>query len=152
MVVEVTSVPDRRRTVSAKGLVRLGIILAMVVSAIAADALVRSYTYYSQLIDPRLASVYLTSRPGLYAVPRVLQAGQKLSAARLVTILRRAGYVEAKASDVWSGSFIVDSSTIEIRPARKTPEVVRVIFAGDEIAEIRGDGVLLESFSLEPEI
>jgi penicillin-binding protein 1B len=152
MVVEVTSVPDRRRTVSAKGLVRLGIILAMIVSAIAADALVRSYTYYSQIIDARLASGYLTSRPGLYAAPRVLQAGEKLSAARLVTILRRAGYVEAKASDVWSGSFVVDGSAIEIRPGRKQPEVVRVTFTGDEIAEVRGDGILLDSFALEPEI
>jgi len=124
----------------------------MIVSAIAADALVRSYIYYSQIIDARLASGYLTSRPGLYAAPRVLQAGQKLSAARLVTILRRAGYVESKASDVWSGSFIVDGPAIEIRPGRKQPEVVRVIFNGDEIVELRGDGILLDSFALESEI
>src|SRR3982751_4615280 len=109
MVVEVTSVPDHRRTVFGKA-VRLGIVLVIIASAIGADALVRSYTYYSQIIDARLASRYLTSRPGLYAAPRVLQAGQKLPAARLITILRRAGYVESKASDVWSGSFIVDGS------------------------------------------
>jgi len=152
MAVEVTSVPDRRRTVSGRGFIRLGIVLAIIASAIGADALVRSYTYYSQIIDARLAGGYLTSRPGLYAAPRVLQAGQKLSAARLITILRRAGYVESKASDVWSGSFIVDGSAVEIRPGRKQPEVVRVTFTGDEIAEIRGDGILLESFALEPEI
>ena len=152
MVVEVISVPDRRRTVSRNGFIRLGIIVIVIAFAIGADALVRSYTYYSQIIDARLASGYLTSRPGLYAAPRVLQAGQKLSAAKLVTILRRAGYVESKASDVWSGSFIVEGSVIEIRPGRKEPEVVCVLFAGDKIAEIRGDGVLLESFALEPEI
>ena len=152
MVIEVTSVPDCRRTVFGRRFVRLGIVLFIIVSAIGADALVRSYTYYSQIIDARLASGYLTSRPGLYAAPRVLQAGQKLSSDKLITILRRAGYVESKASNVWSGSFIIDGSAIEIRPGRKQPEVVRVIFTGNEIAELRGDGILLESFALEPEI
>ena len=152
MVVEVTSVPDRRRTVFGRRFIRLGIILLITASVIGAAALVRSYTYYSQIIDARLASGYLTSRPGLYAAPRVLQAGQKLSRDKLVTILRRAGYLETKASDMWSGSFTVDGSAIEIRPGRKQPEVVRVIFTGDEIAELRSDGILLESFALEPEI
>ena len=152
MVVEVTSVPDRRRTVFRRGLVRLGLVSFIIALAIGADVLVRSYTYYSQIIDARLASGYLTSRPGLYAAPRVLQAGQKLSAGRLITILRRAGYTESKASNVWSGSFAVDGSVVEIRPGRKQPEVVRVNFDGNEIAELRGDGMVLESFALEPEI
>ncbi|HKG80640.1 MAG TPA: hypothetical protein VKA78_14495, partial [Pyrinomonadaceae bacterium] len=132
--------PDPRRTVFGRRLVRLGIVLLIIASAIGADVLVRSYTYYSQIVDARLASGYLTSRPGLYAAPRVLQAGQKLSREKLIAVLRRAGYVEAKASDVWSGSFTVDGSDIEIRPGRKQPEAVRVIFTGDEIAEVRGDG------------
>src|SRR5215216_2304358 len=113
MVVEVTSVPDRRRTVFRRG-VRLGIVLFMIAAAIGADALVRSYTYYSQIIDARLASGYLTSRPGLYAAPRVLQAGQKLSRDKLVTILRRAGYLESTASGVWSGGFTISDLAIEI--------------------------------------
>src|SRR5215217_175805 len=99
----------------------------------------------------RLATGYLTSRPGLYAAPRVLAAGQKLSREQLVAVLRRAGYVEANASDVWSGSFSVDDTGVEIRPAR-LKQVVRVTFAGDEIAEVRGAGALLDSFTLEPEI
>jgi penicillin-binding protein 1B len=40
---------------------------------------------------------------------------------------------------------------VEIRPAR-SKQVVRVTFAGDEIAEVRDDGSLLDSFTLEPEI
>jgi penicillin-binding protein 1B len=152
MVVEVTSVPDRRRTVFSKGLVRLGLVVFIIASAIGGGALVRSYTFYSQIIDARLASGYLTSRPGLYAAPRVLQAGQKLSREKLVTILRRAGYMESKASDVWSGSFTVDSSAIEIRPGRTQPQVVRVIFDGNKIAEVLSDGMSLKSFALEPEI
>src|SRR5215203_5079234 len=152
MVIEVTSVPDRRRTVFGRRFIRLAIVLLIIASAISADVLVRSYTYYSQIIDARLASGYLTSRPGLYAAPRVLQSGQRLSREKLIAVLRRAGYVESKASDVWSGSFTVEGLEIEIRPGRKQPQAVRVIFTGDEIAEVRGDGILLESFALEPEI
>src|SRR5215203_4592867 len=151
MVIEVTSVPDRRRTVFGRRFIRLGIGLFIIASAIGADVLVRSYTYYSQIIDARLASGYLTSRPGLYAAPRVLEAGQKLSREKLIAALRRAGYLETTASDVWSGSFGVAEAAIEIRPAR-SKQVVRVTFAGDQIDEVRSDGAVLDSFTLQPEI
>ena len=153
MVIEVISVPEPRR--KAKRSVRLGLVFLALLAALGADAIVRSYTFYSQIIDARLASGYLTSRPGLYAAPRVLQAGQKLSREKLVTILRRAGYLESTASGVWSGSFTVQDSAIEIRPGRSSgtqPEVVRVVFDANQIAELRGDRRALESFELEPEI
>ncbi|HKY42920.1 MAG TPA: PBP1A family penicillin-binding protein [Pyrinomonadaceae bacterium] len=147
--------PDRRRSVVRRRFIRLGLALFTIAFAIAADAFLRSYTYYSQIIDARLATGYLRSRPGLYAAPRVLQAGQKLSRAKLVNALRRAGYIETNASNVWSGSFSVKDWGLEIRPGPSTrtkPELVTVTFAGDKIAELLGDDVTLESFALEPEI
>lgn len=155
MFIEVICVPDRRKIVFGRRVVRLGVILFVLATAIGADILLRSYTHYSQIIDARLASGYLTSRPGLYAAPRVLQSGQKLSRDKLVAALRRAGYIESDASNVWSGSFVVSDSWIEIRPGRsnkRQPELVRVNFAGDEIVELLGDGITLDSFALEPEI
>ena len=155
MVIEVTSVPDRRRIVVKRRFVRLGLVLFTIAFAFGADAFLRSYTYYSQVIEARLATGYLTSRPGIYGAPRVLQAGQKLSREKLVIVLRRAGYLETTASNVWSGSFTLRDSTLEIRPgpsARIKPELISVIFDGDQIAELRGDGIALESFALEPEI
>src|ERR1041385_4344623 len=141
MVIEATSLPDRRRF--RRRFVRLGLVLFVIASAFAADAVGRSYRFYSQIIDARLASGYLTSRPGLYAAPRVLEAGQKLSREKLIEVLRRAGYLETSASDVWSGSFSVCEGAVEIRPAR-SKQTVRVTFAADQIDEIRGDGILLE--------
>src|ERR1044072_3970480 len=154
MVIEATSLPDPPRIVLERRLVRLGLVFVLMAAAIAADAVVRSYRYYSQIIDGRLASGYLTSRPGLYPARCVLESGQKLSREKLVAALRRAGYVESQASDVWSGSFNVTDSGIDIRPGRsKQPELVRVVFDGDQIAELRDDfGALLESYMLEPEI
>ena len=155
MVIEVNSMSEPRRRVYRGRVVRLGSVLFIIALAFGADALARSYLHYSQIIDARLASGYLTSRPGLYAAPRVVQAGQKLSREKFVAALRRAGYLESNASNVWSGSFTVSDSSIDIRPGRSSrmqPELVRVSFTPDEIAEVRGDGVLLDSFTLEPEI
>ena len=56
--------------------------LALVIGG---DSLISSYKYYSRIIDARLASGYLTSRPGLYAAPRTLRIGQKLTRADLVS-------------------------------------------------------------------
>src|ERR1043165_1372413 len=110
MLIEATSLPDPPRIVFKRRVVRLSVVFVVMIAAIAADAVARSYRYYSQIIDARLASGYLTSRPGLYAAPRVLQAEQKLSREKLVAALQRAGYVESKASDVWSGSFTVSDA------------------------------------------
>jgi penicillin-binding protein 1B len=139
----------------ARRLVRASIVVVIMASILGGEALVRSYKYYSQIIDARLAGGYLTSRPGLYAAPRVLQVGQKLSREKLITVLRRAGYLETSASNVWSGSFVASESAIDVRPghtSRKEPAVVHVGFTGDEIVELSGDGVDLDSFTLEPEV
>jgi penicillin-binding protein 1B len=158
MAIEVTSVPDPRAMEwlahIGRRLVRISLFVVIVAAVLSGEALIRSYKHYSQIIDARLASGYLTSRPGLYAAPRVLQVGQKLSREKVINSLRRAGYLESSASNVWSGSFLADESSIEIRPGasnRKQLEVVKIVFAENEITEITGDGSVLESFTLEPE-
>src|SRR6266545_479702 len=50
------------------------------------DSLLRSYKYYSRLIDARFSSGYLRSRPGLYGARHIIQPGQKLSRADLILI------------------------------------------------------------------
>jgi len=125
------------------------------------DALLRSYKYYSRIIDARLASGYLTSRPGLYAAPRTIQVGQHISRVGLIDALRRAGYAESEAGAanlVWSGRFSQSDSTIEIRPARKSggPGIIRANFSradGDNtISQLTGDDLPLDQFTLEPEV
>src|SRR5688572_26543105 len=118
MSIEVTSVPDLRGSARARRNRYIIIAAALFSMAFACtgDALVRSYNFYSQIIDARLATGYLTSRPGLYSAPRVLQPGQKFSIEKLLTTLRRAGYVETQGSGVWSGSFVSLGSVVELLP------------------------------------
>ena len=143
-------------------------VAALVLCAAVVASVVYCYSSAAETIDRRLASGYLTSRAGIYAAPRVLRAGQNFSRERLVETLRRAGYVEQSASDVWSGAFRVNAEegAVEISPRRTsraeeyatattegfTPEVVRVAFdRRGRIHEITGDGVTLDVFELEPE-
>ena len=75
------------------------------------------------MVDARLANGYLTSRAGLYAAPRVLRAGQGFSRARLIETLRRAGYVENAASNVWNGAFaLTDDELYLVSPASISPD------------------------------
>jgi penicillin-binding protein 1B len=178
MAIEITSVPDRGRILSWAGVVTsLRLCLRSLPNALpltnkltvfrsvsglfaiafilGGDSLLRSYKYYSRIVDARLASGYLTSRPGLYAAPRVIKAGQKMSRANLVTALKRAGYVEPQGSVVWSGSFREINSTIEIRPSHTTqsrPSLVTISFEDNTITNLTVDGIAIESFTLEPEI
>jgi penicillin-binding protein 1B len=173
MAIEITSIPDERffsrRMVAGSGFhffraKRVGdrrlilktfaglIVLAL---AIGGDALVSSYKYYARIIDARLASGYLTSRPGLYAAPRTLRAGQRLSRPDLIAALRRAGYVKSDSSNVWSGSFRETDDGFEIRPtANQTRSgLITITLAADnQIAELHEDGLPVNSFALEPEI
>jgi penicillin-binding protein 1B len=177
MAIEVTSVHERRRRLprlkrtgtagkqaalietSRKRKIILRSILATVALVIVTGAvfLIHSYNSYSKLVDERLANGYLTSRAGIYAAPRKLRTGQSLSRDGLVTLLRRAGYIEKNASDVWSGSFTAQENTVEIRP-RKTsgaagPSIVTVSFDGNNlISELTGDGLTLDAYQLEPEL
>jgi penicillin-binding protein 1B len=134
------------------------IIIASVISI--ASAFAYLYSHYSKVVDARLASGYLTSRAGVYAAPRVLRAGQRLTPERLGEALRRAGYVEGEASRVWNGKFTVEGDAVEIRPSEArdddnsalAPEVVRVSFdKRGQITSVSGDGATLDSYTLDPE-
>jgi penicillin-binding protein 1B len=139
----------------------LRVLFALVVVSVVTTAVAFAYLYshYSKIVDARLASGYLTSRAGIYAAPRVLRAGQRLTPERLGDALRRAGYVEGEASRVWNGRFKVEGDAVEIRPseageegAASGPEVVRVSFdRRGQIASLAGDGSPLDSYALDPE-
>jgi penicillin-binding protein 1B len=139
----------RRRTI-------LSVVAAlMLLTAAAFIFLISSYRYYSKLVDARLAHGYLTSRSGIYAAPRTLRAGQRLSQDTLVSLLRRSGYIETNASEAWSGSFIASQGAVEIRPNKTSssfPALVRVTFdAANNVAGLDCEGITLDSFTLEPE-
>lgn len=172
MAIEITSIPGRERHFGrrlpsgtfnffrAKRQTDRRLVLktfcgvAALALALGGDALLSSYKYYARIVDARLASGYLTSRPGIYAAPRTLRPGQKLSRVDLITALRRAGYLKSESSNVWSGSFRETHEGLEIRPtANQTRSaLVTISIASDNrISEVLEDGLPADAFILEPE-
>jgi penicillin-binding protein 1B len=173
MTIEVTSVPNHQGTLSLRRIARRfraevsdcffgrRRILARSIIAfltlliiIATHSLYRSYRYYAQIVDTRLARGYLTSRPGLYAAPTTIRPGQALSPDALVLKLRRASYIESTASDVWSGRFQRLDHTVLVQPTQidgTTPTPVAIAFDKDQISSITSGAASLDSFTLEPE-
>src|SRR6266404_4431036 len=139
----------------AKRLIRISIVILILAASALAFLFIHSYRSYAKIVDARMAHGYLVSRAGIYAAPRTLRTGQKYSRDGLAAVLRRAGYVESEdASEVWNGGFMVRNDSIEIRPNNNGnyPSLIRVKFASpDRIAEISGDDMGLDSFTLAPE-
>jgi penicillin-binding protein 1B len=145
---------------------RFGLRAAAALSAVSVIALTSLFAYfywhYSQVVDARLAGGYLSSRAGIYAAPRVVRAGQRLTPELLAASLRRAGYVEAGAEGrVWSGRFRLEAGAVRIESSAggdggsqspRNPREVLIIFdRSGRVAEVRGDGGAVNSYTLEPE-
>ncbi len=170
MAIEITAArtPRRRRSRAVRAhvehahlrtiLLRGAFILFLLACTFIVTIVIYCYQSAAQLVDARLANGYLTSRAGIYAAPRMLRAGQNISRARLLETLRRAGYVENAASNVWNGAFTSKGDAVEIMPQRegvhpaRAPAIVNVSFdQRGRISEITGDGTPLPAFALEPE-
>src|SRR2546426_7217405 len=131
-------------------------IAALLIALVSCSAFfIHSYRAYAKIVDARLAHGYLISRAGIYAAPRTLRPGQKFSKVSLAAVLRRAGYIESEdGGEIWNGSFTLRDNTIALRPntASGFPAIVQInIGPDDRIAELIGDDVTLDSFTIAPE-
>jgi endonuclease III len=99
---------------------KLGAIVLISVLATVTVLTYNSYRSFAQQIDQQIAGGYLRSHAGLYAAPREIEKGARLSKAQLATSLQRAGYARDKASNIWSGSFLMSESSIRILPRQGT--------------------------------
>lgn len=73
---------------------RITAVIVFLVTAIAASIVYEFFIDYSRLIDQQLAGGYLKSRAGLYAAPRILEVGSRISRDRLLESLQRSGYAK----------------------------------------------------------
>jgi len=130
--------------------------LVTVAGVSAAILIYDSYQGFAQLIDQQIAGGYLKGHSGLYAAPRVIEVGARLSKEQLVESLQRAGYARNVASNIWSGSFEVNGNQIRIMPRREseTHEWIDVGFNnnGTVTSLSTNDTGELRSYPLEPEL
>jgi len=115
-----------------------------------------AYNNFALLIDQQIAAGYLKSHAGLYAAPRIIEKGARLTKEQLIVALQRAGYGREKASNIWNGSFQIADQSILILPRQnsETHQWIKVSFDNDNrIASLSAnDYSNLQSYALEPEL
>jgi penicillin-binding protein 1B len=130
--------------------------LLLIGASLSAYYVYTSYQSFAEVVDRQIAGGYLRGHAGLYASPRVVEKGARLSKDRLVTSLQRAGYVSEASSNIWSGSFNQIGNSIRVSPRQGTEQFgwVDINFdKPDHVASLStSDGSELTSYVLEPEL
>jgi penicillin-binding protein 1B len=123
---------------------------------VTAGIVVSSYREFSLLIDQQIAGGYLKSHAGLYAAPRVIEKGARLTKDQLVATLQRAGYARDQASNIWNGSFDIQGNEVHIQPRQGTDshEWINIKFDNHGYVSnlYANDATDLPSYALEPEL
>lgn len=135
---------------------KAGAIAAFVISLPLAFLVYSSYHNFAQLIDQQIAEGYLRSHAGLYAAPRIVEKGARISKEQLATSLLRAGYARERASNIWNGSFKVSENAIMILPREGSEKHKWINVSFDKqnsITSLRANnGSELPFYTLEPEL
>ena len=135
---------------------KVAAILISVVVIVLAVLTYNAYSSFAQLIDQQIAGGYLRSHEGLYAAPRIIEKGARVSRDQLANSLQKAGYARDKASNVWNGSFQVSETKIRILPRQgsEAHEWVDVNFDNnDHVTSLSANDYSgLSSYALEPEL
>ena len=111
------------------------------------------YHHYQNVVDDRLASgPIFASVSQIYAAPREVRNGQKLSAAFIARDLRQAGY----NSNPQLGTFTVNGDNILIKPGAQSyhnTDGATINTADGEVQSITAEnGAALKAYELEPQL
>ncbi|MEO6981646.1 MAG: PBP1A family penicillin-binding protein [Edaphobacter sp.] len=111
------------------------------------------YFHYQRVVDDRLAAgPIFASVSQIYAAPREVRDGQKLTASAIAADLRRAGY----NSNPQLGTFQLTDNSIFIKPGPQsyhTTDGATIKTADGEVQSISAEnGVALSAYELEPQL
>ncbi|WP_213806852.1 transglycosylase domain-containing protein [Granulicella sp. dw_53] len=146
------------RTANSQQGMRTRLIRALLIAALAillVGAAVFGYFYfkYQRVVDDRLASgPIFASVSQIYAAPREVRTGQKLTAAFIARDLRQAGY----NANSELGTFQLSGDTIVIKPGPQSyhaTDGATINTTGGEVQSITAEnGAALRGYSLEPQL
>jgi penicillin-binding protein 1B len=117
------------------------------------------YVKYERVVDRRMAGGIFSNAAKIYARPRVIAVGEKLSAEEVAAELRRAGYAEG-ASDSSSavGHYSYVRNGLEVNPGPQSyhdSDRATIRFSGGKVASISESGEnsqQLSAYELEPQL
>jgi penicillin-binding protein 1B len=113
------------------------------------------YVKYEHIVDERLEKPLFANTAKIYAAPRQVRPGQRLSARTIAQDLRAAGYSEDNAGPASPlGTYALNEESITIHPGPQSyhaPENATITFDSGTVSQITGpNSQQLASYELEP--
>ncbi len=113
------------------------------------------YNKYAHIVDDRLKQPLFANTAKIYATPREIRPGQKISARLIATELREAGYtVDGLSHPSQMGTFTEEAESITVHPGPESyhaPDSATIHTREGEVDSIKDDkGQSLSSYELEP--
>ena len=113
------------------------------------------YNKYARIVDERLKQPLFANTAKIYAAPREVRPGQKISAHLIATELREAGYtVDGLSHPSKMGTFTETPESITVHPGPESyhaPDSATIHTRKGEVDSITDDhGQSLSSYELEP--
>jgi penicillin-binding protein 1B len=135
-------------------LVRAALIVFVTASALIVAFFSYYYVKYDQIIEKRFQSPVFSSSAKIYAIPRVVRVGEKITAKEIAAQLQRAGYSEKDGQSLL-GSYRVGDREIEVKPGPESyhsPEEAVIKIQGGKVANIESKSGDLAAYELEPQL
>jgi penicillin-binding protein 1B len=134
-------------------LVRIALVAVLGCLVLAASVFGYFYFKYERIVDDRLAKGPLFANVSqIYAAPREVRNGQKLSASTIAAELRRAGY----NSNTQLGTYQLNGDSIFIKPGPQSyhaTDGATITTSKDVVQRITAEnGAALSSYELEPQL
>lgn len=134
--------------------VRAALVLFLLISVGLVSFFTYYYVKYDRIIERRFKGPVFSNSARIYALPKSVQVGEKLTPHEIAAELQRAGYSEKEGSPL--GTYRLKATSIEVRPGPESyhsPEPATIEFKGGKIQSItsRQSGEL-EAYELEPQI
>ena len=133
-----------------------GVIAAvLLIGIVCLSVFTHYYNKYARIVDERLKQPLFANTAKIYAAPREVRPGQKISAHLIATELRAAGYtVEGLSHPSPMGSFNESAQSITVRPGPESyhaPDAATINTRAGEVESITDEkGQSLSSYELEP--
>jgi len=112
------------------------------------------YMKYDRIIEKRFRTPIFANSAKIYALPRTINDGEKITAKEIAAELRRAGYSEQEGASKL-GSFELVKGGIDITPGDESyhsPEPARIEIEDGQISRITSKGNELSAYELEPQL
>lgn len=112
------------------------------------------YIKYDRIIEKRFRTPVFANSAKIYALPRTISDGEKVTAKEIATDLRRAGYSDQDGESKL-GTFHLVKGGIEITPGDESyhsPEPARIDVEEGQISRITSRGTELSAYELEPQL